>query len=206
VNSDFKPVISQFVSGNILSPCIASLIFAIVTMALRHHDIARARQLTVPDRRSYDNLWAAIMADPSASPGLESLCTRSADLARTLPRNPPRQCVRLKQQARAAPLHPSPAAPGVPGEGQTVCSAIFSRCLSTMFPWLMPARNVHLEGPIRALPVDCLDQLFVQAQRVHPLLLAKVRTTLIIVLCFYVCDGDLTKYSMLTYTAKRVLY
>ena len=65
---DFLPVVTQglymqFVSGNILSACALCLAFSTVTLALRHRDTYLARRLTIPDRRIYDSLWAAIVAD-----------------------------------------------------------------------------------------------------------------------------------------------
>jgi hypothetical protein len=137
-----------------------------------------ARRLIIPDRRLYDSLWAAIVADPSSRPGLEALCSCSADATRSLPRNPPRQHVKLKQKTAPRPrAGASPAqTPGESGTGLSVRRSLL-RCAAALPPWLTSAGGALAEGPAKARPADCLDQLFVQAHRVHPILLAKVSAT-----------------------------
>jgi hypothetical protein len=152
-------------------------------MALRHRDISLARRLIIPDCRRYDNIWAAVVADPSARSGLEALCSCVADLARHLPRHPPRQ--HSKPRRRAPSLHTGgtslaevsgagAGAEAVLGRGGG--GAGLARGLASLLQWLASAGGaLAAEGSEgRARPADCLDQLFVQAHRVHPILLAKV--------------------------------
>jgi hypothetical protein len=154
-------------------------------MALRHRDISLARRLIIPDCRRYDNIWAAVVADPSARSGLEALCSCVADLARHLPRHPPRQ--QSKPRRRAPSLHTggtSPAQVSGAGAGAAAEAALggggggrgLARGLAALLPWLASAGGALAAegGGGRARPADCLDQLFVQAHRVHPILLAKV--------------------------------
>jgi hypothetical protein len=139
----------QFVSGNILSPCAIALAFSTVTLALRYRDTYLARRLTIPDRNSYDILWAAIIADSSARPGLIVLCARSADLCRHLPRNAPRQKI-LQKETLLSPLgHHS-----LSESGGSV----------SLFPWLKRIGASLAGETVRALPADYLDQLFIQAR------------------------------------------
>jgi hypothetical protein len=173
--------LAQFISGNILSPCFAGLVFSVVTMALRHRDITLARRLIIPDCRRYDSLWAAVVADPSARPGLDALCACVADLARQLPRHPPRQ--HSKPRRRAPPLHTGAQAQ-VSNGGAGAAVALgggggmggLARRVVGLLQWLASTGGALVAegGGGRARPADCLDQLFVQAHRLHPILLAKV--------------------------------
>jgi hypothetical protein len=70
---NYRADLVLFLSGNLLTTCFTSTVFALVCLFLRRRDLRRARALVIPDRLGYEVLWAAVTVEPNATSDVERL-------------------------------------------------------------------------------------------------------------------------------------
>jgi hypothetical protein len=172
----FRAGLMQIVIGNIVSPGVAAIFFAVVLIALRRRDITLARRLIIPDYHRYESLWATVATDPQARQGLEDLCTCAVHLTQALPSHPPRQHIKRSTRAgRAATImrppterdSEEPTPPPGGGGGSSWRGRPFlslSRGLAGACCLVEAAGGAP--GEDHRTLADCLDQLFVQVTAV----------------------------------------
>jgi hypothetical protein len=154
------------------SPAPETLCFAALVFFFRQHSFIRARRLIQADKRIYDDIWESVLKAPGAQTSLDELQQLVMELSKAVSQAKAlnergcsvRQCVCIPvwDKKPLCPASPTEDLEQTGGEGSSSdrdrddCS--------------------RASGPGSSFqPVRSLDQLFVQAQCVHPLLLDRVK-------------------------------
>ena len=138
---------------NFLMSGIGVLLFLFGTcmMLYRRHIVVRAQNIICEDMLQYDAIWAETIHEPA----LRLLCDMVKRIKQVNPQisSVPRQC-----------------------QGDQYCHVVSKWTESRPFKssFTLSTRHLLRTGP-NLIPVDSLDQLFVQATCLHPILLSKVK-------------------------------
>jgi hypothetical protein len=133
--------------------------------------MSHARRLVARDKARYDAMWAAVSADPVNRVWLVALQAEVARIQAMLPAGPPRQFNR-RQQQRSAPVSHSTS------QVQWLTTSMPNRKLRTTvssFSAAFVLNRTSIGRVRRQEGLDSLDQLYVQATCLHPVLLERVQ-------------------------------
>mmetsp|Transcript_5675 Transcript_5675/g.18258 ORF Transcript_5675/g.18258 Transcript_5675/m.18258 type:complete len:615 (-) Transcript_5675:920-2764(-) len=160
----------------IMMPMIIALSILAGIVVARIRALRSARRLVLPDQGRYDDAWARLLSEPAELQAAQALVdqVRGLQLASACP---PRQFNRVKERRRAGSL--GSEADAELGVMDAHCPS-WSSCFKSVLPPQLgswdEAFHSGIPGTIdERRPVRDLDQLFVQATAVHPLLIRKVQ-------------------------------
>jgi hypothetical protein len=170
-----------FLVTTVLSAPSAAVFVSSLVLTLRRLDIIRAHRLVAPDRELYDTAWAEVVNDPASLADVEVIKGLADQLAARSWQTRPRQFNRRQPPfSTSAADTAAAAARGMLAAVWRRTPLLSSNTNSDSSAWLCIARPSHQHcGPSPELdllrPVDCVDQLRVQAWLLSPILKRKVQ-------------------------------
>jgi hypothetical protein len=170
-----------FLLTSLLSPAAAAVFVSSLVLTLRLFDIVRAHRLVAPDRKLYDAAWAEVVNNPAGRADIEEIKRLADQLAVRSWQIRPRQYNRRRPPSSTAPADAAAAAArGMLAAVWRRTPLLRSNASTSLSAWMLCAGQRHeICGPSPELdirrPVDCVDQLRVQAWLLSPILKRKVQ-------------------------------
>ena len=153
-------------------PYVVTLAVVIVVLAFRARAMSHARRLVARDKARYDAMWAAVSTDPVNGVWLVELQAEVARIQAMLPTGLPRQFNR-QQQSSATTSH---SASRVQWLTTSLPNRKLRATVSSLSAAFISDRVAGVPGTLdRRRGLDSLDQLYVQATCLHPVLLERVQ-------------------------------
>ena len=130
---------------------VVIFLFGVCMLFYRRHVLVHAQNIICADMLRYDAIWAETIDEPAL-------------------------CLLCEMVQRIKQFYPHVCSVPRQFQGDQYCRAVSKCTLSTIFRSSFNLGSLYLlrRGP-NLIPVDSLDQLFVQATCLHPILLSKVK-------------------------------